>query len=131
MGMTEDLDFPPSLVPAAIVLAPLLAAPMLLSGSHLAQRGQAWAAHATHIGVAQLNLCALLPLSAILWRARWHAVLVYPLANWRLDAVVLILLAAVILPAAAGRWRPQRIEGLFQILLYIVYVLAVITLAAE
>jgi hypothetical protein len=131
IGMTRDMDFPPSLVPAAIVLSPLLAAPMLLGGSELAQRGQAWAAHATHVGVAQLNLCALLPLAAVLWHIRWHATLVFPMANWRIDCVVLILLAAALLPAAAGRWRPRRLEGLFHIILYVVYVLAVITAAAE
>jgi Ca2+/Na+ antiporter len=129
IGMNADVDYPPSMVAAATILAPLLCAPMLLSGSAMAQRGQAWAIHATLAGVAQLNICAGLPLVAIFWRLRWHAPLIYPLHNWRVDAVVLLLLSASLAPVAAGRWRPHRIEGAFHLLLYVVYVLAVIAVS--
>jgi Ca2+/Na+ antiporter len=127
--MSLNPDFPPSLVSAATVLSPLLVAPLLLNGAALVQRGQAWAAHATHVGVVQLNLCALLPLAAMLWRARWSTPLNFPMSNWRIDAVLLILLACSLTPAAAGRWRPQRMEGCFYLVLYTAYVLGVIAVA--
>jgi len=127
--LNPDIDYPPSLIAAATILAPLLAAPMLLSGSMLAQRGQAWAAHGTHIGVAQLNLCAGLPLAALLWRIRRHEAMAYPMHIWRVDAIVMVLLAAALLPATAGRWRPGRMEGFFLVGLYIAYVLAVVVVA--
>jgi cation:H+ antiporter len=127
--MSVNPDFPPSLVAAATIVSPILVASLLLNGSSLVQRGHAWAAHATHAGVVQLNLCALLPLTAILWRLRWGESLVYPISNWRIDAVVLILLAAALLPAAAGKWRPQRFEGGFYLFLYIAYVLAVVAVS--
>jgi cation:H+ antiporter len=127
--MSVNPDFPPSLVAAATILSPILVASLLLNGAALVQRGHAWAAHATHAGVAQLNLCLLLPLTAILWRLRWGETLAYPMSNWRIDAVILILLAAALLPAAAGKWRPQRLEGGFYIVLYVAYVLAVVVVS--
>jgi len=129
MSLNSDVDYPPAMVAAATVFAPILCVPMLLSGANLAQRGQAWAIHGALVGLAQLNLCAGLPLAAILWRLRWHSALTYPMHNWRVDAVVLLLISATLAPVAAGRWRPHRIEGAFQLVLYVVYVLAVIAVA--
>ncbi len=43
--------------------------------------------------------------------------------TWRLDNVVLVVLAFMLVPASMGRWRLQRAEGLMLILLYGVYVL--------
>jgi hypothetical protein len=131
IGLGRNMDFLPLGVASTIALCPLLVAPMLLGGSELSQAGRAWAASMTQIGVAQLNLCALLPLTAVLWRLRWGEALYYPVANWRVDAVVIVLLSAALLPAASARWRPGRLEGAAQLLVYVAYVLAVIFVAGR
>jgi Ca2+/Na+ antiporter len=124
MGLQLNLAFPPPAVVVTTALSPLLVAPMLLSGAGLAQRGHAWAAVGTQIAVAQLNLCLLLPVAALIWRLRWGAPISFPIGNWRVDAVVLILLSAALLPAVAGRWRPRRLDGSVLLMLYVGYVLA-------
>jgi Ca2+/Na+ antiporter len=43
--------------------------------------------------------------------------------TWRLDNVVLVLLAFMLVPVSLGRWRLQRAEGFTLIVLYGVYVL--------
>jgi hypothetical protein len=121
IGATHLLGFVSPGIVATSTLAPLLAAPMLLSGANLAQQGRAWAAWSTHIAVVQLNLCVLLPLTALFWLLRWHTPLAFPLATWRVDAVVLVLLAAI-----TGRRRPGNAEGFFLMILFVGYVLAVI-----
>jgi Ca2+/Na+ antiporter len=124
-----DLDFPSPSPLVTTVLAPLLVAPMLLGGSILAQRGQAWASAAAGAGVAELNLCLLLPLLALAWQFRRGESLYFPMASWRVDAVVLIILAAALLPAAAGRWRPGRGDGAMLLVIYVGYVLASIVIS--
>ncbi len=52
---------------AAAVLSPLLTMPMLASASTLGERGQATSMATTLVGVALLNLCALLPAAVIVW----------------------------------------------------------------
>jgi hypothetical protein len=131
IGFSRDTELPPPAIVATIALCPLMVAPMLLNGSELAQNGRAWAASMTQIGVAQLNLCALLPLTAVLWRLKWHEPLYYPVANWRVDAVVIVLLSAGLLPAAAGRWRPGKLEGAALLVAYVAYILAVIFVAGR
>jgi hypothetical protein len=131
IGLGRNMDFLPLGVASTIALCPLLVAPMLLGGSELSQAGRAWAGSMTQIGVAQLNLCALLPLTAVLWRVRWGEALYYPVANWRVDAVVIVLLSAGLLPAASARWRPGRLEGAAQLIVYVAYVLAVIFVAGK
>jgi hypothetical protein len=124
VGVNAEMDFSSPVPVVATILSPLLVASMLLSGATLAQHGKAWAADATNIGVAQLNLGLLLPLLALAWRARHDHALYYPMSTWRVDAVALIVLAAALLPSAAGRWRPGWIEGAMFIVIYVAYVLA-------
>src|ERR1700722_3582504 len=129
IGVSAKLDFPSPLPLVTTVLCPLLVASMLPGGSTLAQRGKAWAAAATHVGLTQLNLCLLLPLLAIIWRERQGESLYYPLSTWRVDAVVLMILAAALLPAAAGRWQLSRSDGVMFIIIYVGYVLATIVVS--
>ncbi|HUB27220.1 MAG TPA: hypothetical protein VL992_17480 [Tepidisphaeraceae bacterium] len=124
VGINATMDFSSPIPVVATVLSPLLVASMLLGGSTLASRGAAWAASATNVGVAQLNLCLLLPLLALTWQARHDHALYYPMPTWRVDAVTLMVLAAALLPSAAGRWRPGRIEGVTLLAIYVAYVLA-------
>jgi len=126
----------------AVALGPMLVLPMVLSGANLSRRGEGWVAATSGVGVVLLNLCLLLPAVILLWYpisvARSHgwnvpqmrmdwlrevSPLVYPLVTWRCDTVVLVLLGFVLLPAALGRWRLGRAEGVVLIALYGVYIL--------
>jgi Ca2+/Na+ antiporter len=63
------------------------------------------------------------------WQFRHGESLYFPMATWRVDAVVLMILAAAVLPAAAGRWRPGRGDGAMLLVIYIGYVLASIVIS--
>jgi Ca2+/Na+ antiporter len=127
-----DLPYPASNVVVLAILGPLLVMPLIIRSSSLAQRQEAWAATSTGVGVVLLNLCLLLPI-VILLRYRieassWATLaqvppLVFPLITWRVDNVILLLLAFVLLPAALERWRLGRAEGLTLLGLYVVYLL--------
>ena len=45
----------------------------------------------------------------------------FPIALWRVDTVVLILLGMVLLPLAVGRWLPGKFEGVLLVCVYIIY----------
>ena len=51
----------------------------------------------------------------------WTDGVPYPMAVWRLDTVVLIVLCLVILPVALGRWTLGRRDGLVLVIVYAVY----------
>jgi cation:H+ antiporter len=124
------------------VLGPLLVAPMLVAGAAMPPQQRSWITTTTAVGVALLNLCLLLPVIILLWyliNARhfdlgvklgmWKealptsAPLIFTLVTWRVDNVVLVLLAFMLIPAALGRWRMGRAEGVMLVGLYAVYIL--------
>jgi Ca2+/Na+ antiporter len=45
----------------------------------------------------------------------------FPIALWRVDTVVLILLGLVLLPLAVGRWLPGKLEGVLLVFVYVIY----------
>jgi Ca2+/Na+ antiporter len=45
----------------------------------------------------------------------------YPLALWRVDTVILIVLGLVLLPLAVGRWLPGKFEGVLLVFVYVIY----------
>jgi cation:H+ antiporter len=124
------------------VLGPLLVAPMLVAGAAVLPPQRSWITTTTAVGVVLLNLCLLLPLIILLWYLIhvWHfdlgvvlrlrkeplpsaPPLIFSLITWRVDNVVLVLLAFVLFPVALGRWRLGRAEGATLIGLYAVYIL--------
>jgi hypothetical protein len=121
------------------ILAPLMILPILLSGARLAQTDRGWAAVTSGVIIVLLNLCLLLPIVILLWYPAQNAVglqlgpalrnlatatpLPFSWVTWRVDNVILVLLAFPLFPASLGRWRLGRPEGFTLIALYAVYVL--------
>jgi Ca2+/Na+ antiporter len=117
-------------ITVSALLSPILSVPMLVSATSQKLRDRAGIAVTGAIGVVFLNLCLLLPF--VIWsiylplgaavndKARG---LVFSIITWRVDAVVLVVLAFILLPIALGRWKPGRAEGATLIGLYALYVL--------
>jgi cation:H+ antiporter len=129
---------------AASFLSLALCSPTSQSGRHLAQHGASWIPMTACVGVVLLNLCVLLPAMALVpyasawmeavrqsrglmvdWSAVTPQAMVFPLAAWRIDTVVLIVLAVLQLPVAVGKWNLGREEGFLLIAGYCAYLLAV------
>ncbi len=140
--ISRDLPQISDMASVVAVLGPLLVLPMLTGGAALAQKKRAWVAMTSGVGVVLLNLCLLLPVLILLWypvnavhldgsaflhlrlsSLRSIAPMPFAWVTWRLDNVVLVLLAFILVPVSMGRWRLQRTEGLTLIVLYGVYVL--------
>ena len=131
------------------VLSPLLVLPMLGTGAIAAHHGKLHAALATVVGVILLNLCLLVPLViaahyvnqlTVSWpggERTWEAIvesvkpLRYPLAVWRVDTVLLIVLGLLLIPVSLGRWRLQRVEGLGLTFVYAAYLIVSTILAVR
>ena len=131
------------------VLSPLLVLPMLGTGSTAGKHGHFNAAVGSVVGVVLLNLCLLVPLIVgahysrqltVAWpggERTWEAVrtslaaVPYPLAVWRVDTVLLIVLSLLLIPVSLGRWHFQRVEGLALAFVYAAYLIASTILAMK
>ena len=129
---------------AASLLSLVLAMPLIQSGRGLASIGASWIPMTAQVGIVLLNLCVLLPLiafapyaAALMHAVRFHGGLsidwesvapqasIFPLAVWRIDTVVLIILSTLLLPVAVGKWNLGREEGMLLIVGYCFYLLGV------
>jgi Ca2+/Na+ antiporter len=132
---------------AATILSPLLVLPTLGTASLVAQRGYAGQALSALIGTVLLNLCALLPVTVILWyltsmhgpdqtaaAANLHGIhnpfsglrgLPYAMATWRIETVMLVVLGFALTPVAMGRWALGRLESVLLVLGYAMYLAVV------
>jgi Ca2+/Na+ antiporter len=116
----------------ATLLSPLLVLPIIGTGTELAQQNESVTAVSSHVGVALLNACLLLPMVVLVNIARQmiqiksmtleniHA-LPFPLAVWRVDVVMLIALGLFLLPVALGKWSISKLQGLGLMLGYLIY----------
>jgi Ca2+/Na+ antiporter len=128
--------------PVVALLAPILVLPMLSGGAALANQQRANIAATMGVGVVLLNLCLLLPVIILIRKPlqelhrnldgrfplrfdliAGNSSLVFSWVTWRVDNVVLLVLAFILIPAALGRWRLGRAEGVTLIGLYAVYVI--------
>lgn len=116
---------------AATVLSPLLLLPALGASSMLAQRRQTGSAVTGLVGVVLLNLFLLLPMVILLDYVRGTLIhqpqaraTPYPLVTWRVDTVMLVVLGFALVPVAAGRWLPDRLESMLLVLAYAGYLVA-------
>jgi Ca2+/Na+ antiporter len=124
---------------AAAVIGPLLMLPAVNSGTNLGQRGLWGVATDSYVILTLLNLCLLLPMIVVASYLRRVYLLTmsdrpveisferslepiyYPMAVWRVDTVVLILLALLLVPVGMGRWTLGRREGAGLIIGYAAY----------
>jgi len=146
---------------AMAVISPLLVLPMLGTGAIAAHHGRFDRALASIIGVVLLNLFLLLPLLVVGHYVSQAAQLAhaaaataaattqptttqqasetilslqpmpFPLAVWRVDAVLLIVLGLMLVPVSLGRWPLRRIEGFVLTLLYAAYLIISTTIAVR
>lgn len=132
---------------ATILFGPASALPLIGAAHHLLQHRRASEAVGSLIGAAVLLIGVTLPLLAAAWSLRnfnppeldgdWLSLvrdglpaLPFPLRAWRVDAVLLVVLAIAIAPAAFGRWSLGRLEGLLLLLCYLGYLVASVTTSA-
>lgn len=114
---------------AATILSPLLLLPSLGATTVLAQGGHTDRAVTSVCGTVLLNVCLLLP-AVILFNygmGLFHGTarsLAFPLITWRVDNVLMVVLALTLIPVAAGRWVPQRIEAVLLVVVYAGYLMA-------
>ena len=140
------------LFPAAtitvVILSPLLTLPMLNPGPPESARAQTASTTSTLVAVALLNLCALLPMLTFVWYLKTGIPtfagpaasattvpvaaadqvgqpLPFPLATWRVDAVVLTVLGFIMIPVSLGRWELGRWEAIGLVLGYAIYLVLV------
>jgi hypothetical protein len=129
---------------SATLLSLVLAGPMAQGDRRLAAAGASWVAATAQFGVVLLNLCVLFPIIALVpygtafvrlvrgthhsgidWSAYAPHLTEFPLAVWRIDAVVLVILSLIVLPVATGKWNLAREEGVVLIVGYCIYLTAV------
>lgn len=117
---------------ASTALSPLLLLPALGVGTMVAQRGHADRVVTSLCGTVLLNLCVLLPAVILVQFARaGHLPTPFPLITWRVDAVVLLVLAFALLPVSLGRWFPDRTDSMVLVLVYAGYLVAETLLSAQ
>jgi Ca2+/Na+ antiporter len=134
--VSEHSEYATAALLTATLVGPLLVLPIIGTGTELAHEHQSATALGSHVGVALLNLCGLIPLSLLIRFAHqaivqkslhFDFIFPFPLAIWRVDVILLIVLSLLLLPVALGRWSLSRSHGLLMMLGYLVYL--VLTLA--
>jgi len=128
---------------ATVILSPLLVLPTIGTSTAVAHHGHVGRALSALVGTVLLNLCLLLPIVVLLhsfMHANWSAIdsmpgknvavkilllefppFPYPVAAWRIDTVLLVVLGFAAVPIATGRWLLGRGEALLLILGFMVY----------
>jgi Ca2+/Na+ antiporter len=128
---------------AAAVLSPVIVLPIIASGTDLAHHGRSGEAVSALVGLAMLNLFALLPMVIVFWYVRsagqvhyqaglaglagmWEQLepIPLPIAVWRIDLVMLTIIGFAMVPVAMGRWALGRLESVGLIIGYVGYLVA-------
>lgn len=138
----------PDAMLAVGVLAPVALLPLVGVSATFAQRGRVRAVVGASVLLTIFNLCVILPATVGLWMIRpvlvqlggrahpavasldgsqlgalvqFNQTMPFPMQTWRIDAVVLVILALAALPVALGRFSVGRREGIGLIVLYAFY----------
>jgi Ca2+/Na+ antiporter len=130
---------------AVALVTPLLALPMLQTVPPEQAPAHTSSMASTLVAMVLLNLCLLLPVLTIYWHLQTgiahaapavagakgatlfmsvtaHATpMPFPLATWRIDAVVLTVLGLALVPIALGRWELGRWEAIGLVAGYALY----------
>jgi len=120
--VTEIRSLTPGLV-GSLVLAPALMLPLIGTAQSLLGAGRDSDAASLAVPIALLNLCLLLPVCIALcfWGDSTKTSLFFPMLNWRIDCLILVIISAALVPAAFKNWRLGWIEGLVLIAAYALY----------
>jgi hypothetical protein len=130
--LRQNLRLSGGMLIASLMIAPAMVLPLVGAGVSLSGIGRGTSAVSTQVALVVLNVCVLLPLIIVIQAVRTAmeggAVLsgsifalpgpVMPMSIWRLDCVLLLVLALFLLPVAVARWKWGRVEGLVLILGY-------------
>ena len=126
-ALSATLGWDLSVAAPTLLMGPLVALPLVGVATRLAAEGQGDAAAGGTALAAGACVTLVLPIVAgvgivlvavaagldpLAWKVQ------FPLRAWRLDAVLLAVVGLLLLPAAAGRWRLGKAEGVGLILLY-------------
>jgi hypothetical protein len=133
-GAVRLHDDLPTLTPgifSAGIIAPILILPMLGESVRLTEEHRAGDARTMQVGMAIINLAVILPLCVLASYFAPHffpaisgGALPFPLGTWRIDCVVLVILAAWIFSGTTlPRWARQM-EGVLLIVLYGAYLIS-------
>jgi hypothetical protein len=117
----------------ALMIAPALVLPMIGSGLSSTSHSRGGSIVSIGVDCVLLNLCVLLPITIIVWRLHAGAdePLPYPMASWRVDAVMLVIFGAALLVTTTKRWVPGKIEGVIGIAAFAAYMYANKSLAIK
>jgi hypothetical protein len=126
---------------AVIILSPVLTLPVLGTGATAVQNGRLGRMFSTLAAMVLLNLCVLIPAvvlmmyardSVLAWLAGQHhfheiraqlSAVPFPLAVWRVDSVLLVVLGLLLIPVSMGRLIIGRMEGVTLVVLYAIYLI--------
>ena len=126
------------------LLTPLLSLPMLTGAPPERAAAHTSSMASTVVALVLLNLCVLLPVLTIIWHvagglaaagaaassqssnliasvAAGATPMPFPLATWRIDAVVLTVLGLALIPVGLGRWELGRWEAIGLVAGYALY----------
>ena len=126
---------------ATAVLTPLLVLPMLTAAPPERAQAHTGSMTSTVVAFVLMNLCVLLPLLTVAWHVGGYVAasgsiaqagatqpaalspepMPFPLATWRVDAVVLTVLGFAMIPVGLGRWQLGRWEAIGLVAGYALY----------
>lgn len=110
----------------AVMISPILALPMIGSALSSSAQGRSGEVISTCVDCVLLNLCVLLPIAIFMrhWRFGTDEPLPFPMATWRVDSILLVILGAALLITSTKRWVPGKIEGAIGVLAFVLYMSA-------
>jgi Ca2+/Na+ antiporter len=130
--ITATSEFASAGLLTSTLLSPLLILPIIGTGTELSHRNQSAVAVGSQIGIALLNITALLPMIVVASLIQQFIVnhsqpgfsfvpVAFSHSVWRVDLVVLVILGLFLLPVGLGRWAISKGQGLALMCAYLLY----------
>lgn len=129
---------------SAVLIGPAMMLPLVGTGTQLANEHRQGEVLSTLVSLVLINVLVILPAAIITaWfdhLAAWQRlqpastdpivvrllnrpVLPFPHAAWRVDTMMILILAMFLVPLSLNRWLPSRLEGFALIFAYVCYLL--------